>query len=477
MKTIIENERILNWNNIVNNNEEIEVAIEVIERILSNGYECYFVGGFVRNLLLNLPLNDIDIVSSATPDQLECLFDKVIDAGKNKAMGVTIINFKGYTFEISTYRKDIYDKMSGKGADSVEVSNSLEEDLKRRDITINAICLKKDGTLIDFNGGIKDLNDKVIISIGNPVDRFKEDFLRMVRCIRFASILNFEISKETKDAIKSLASNTNNVAQERINKEIFKCSQYDGKTFAKFIELLDECNLLQYIFKEIKELQYKEHGGNHFHPEGPTVYLHIIETIKCNTEKNSLINLSCLFHDIGKLITQTIDEEGKLHYYGHDKDGVELFEKIANRMKLDNNTKDCIKFSIRNHMLFHKLLEVKNSTIYELLDNKYFDILTKVAYCDDKCRLYLFDEERWNRILERIEIMKEKYIVTKKISKMKKEIVNGYKIAELRKLDLTKDGIKIGKIIKQTVDWVINENFDLSESKKEIIDYIMNIEI
>lgn len=226
-----------------------QTALPVLSTIESHGYEAYFVGGCVRDTLLNLPIHDIDIASNATPDEIQSIFKHTFDVGKEH--GTIVVLFQDVPYEVTTFRTEgAYSDY--RRPDEVHFVRNLEEDTLRRDFTINALAFDPNGQLFDYHHGLNDLRDKLIRAVGQADERFNEDALRMLRAIRFASQLGFEIEKNTFLALQRLAPLIKNVSIERIRIEISKFFQ--GSYFHLNGQLLSLTGLCDYIepFKTIK---------------------------------------------------------------------------------------------------------------------------------------------------------------------------------------------------------------------------------
>ncbi|UUX34535.1 CCA tRNA nucleotidyltransferase [Fundicoccus culcitae] len=223
-------------------NPLFQKAKSVMKQIESHGYEAYFVGGCVRDTLLNLPIHDIDIATSARPEEVEAIFSNTIDLGKKH--GTVIVVWQQETYEITTFRtEDTYSDY--RHPDNVKFVRDLQEDTLRRDFTINALAFDIKGKLYDYHGGKLDLDAKVIRAVGNPMERFHEDALRIFRAIRFASQLGFEVDGETFRSMKALAKNLNQVSMERIRVEMTKFLQ--GDYFANSYQLLIDSRIYQHL--------------------------------------------------------------------------------------------------------------------------------------------------------------------------------------------------------------------------------------
>ena len=224
------------------NNPLFKQALPILKQIESHGYEAYFVGGSVRDYLLELEIHDIDIATSATPEEVKEIFPVTIDVGIEH--GTVIVRYKGESYEITTFR--VEGKYSDfRRPDTVDFVRNLEEDTLRRDFTINALAIDKEGQVYDYHGGIADLNKALIRAVGNPKERFNEDALRMLRAIRFASQLGFEIDSKTMEATKELAPLIEKIAMERILIEFTKFLK--GKFFTTQSHTLVSSQLYQYL--------------------------------------------------------------------------------------------------------------------------------------------------------------------------------------------------------------------------------------
>lgn len=221
--------------------EEFKQALPVFERLTEAGYEAYFVGGSVRDALLGLPVNDVDIATSARPEEVKALFEKTVDIGIEH--GTVLVMEGDNHYEITTYRTESTYK-DFRRPDSVSFVRSLKEDLKRRDFTINAIAIDKEGNITDLFNGIEDLDKKIIRAVGDPNERFHEDALRMMRAVRFAAQLGFEIDDNTLKAMKEQVPLLEKIAVERINIEWIKL--LTSKARKRGLEAVIETKLYEY---------------------------------------------------------------------------------------------------------------------------------------------------------------------------------------------------------------------------------------
>ncbi|MDD5651691.1 MAG: CCA tRNA nucleotidyltransferase, partial [Candidatus Nanoarchaeia archaeon] len=352
----------INWEHYFNNNCELKYALEIMKKLNEAGYKSYIVGGAIRDIIMGNNPSDIDLTTNAYPSDIEKVFGRTISVGKSREMGISVVPYKGYNFEVSTFRTDLYtDLTKGNGANSVNLTRSLKKDISRRDYKINQLLADVNGNIIDISGGLKDIKNKVISTVGDPNLRFKEDQIRSLRAVRFSSRLGFTISPETIEAMKQNAPEITKVAPERITKELMKMAEQSGPAFAEAIITMDKVGLLQYILPEIFKMHELEHNKE-FHPEG-NVFQHTIEALKSQELKDPIINLSVLMHDVGKINTQSVDDQGFIHYLRHAQEADKLIDQIADRLKFDNETRTKIQFAAINHMKIHEFLDMSNSKI------------------------------------------------------------------------------------------------------------------
>jgi len=448
------------WKGYVERTPELKNAVEVMQKIDAKGKDIrsYVVGGAVRDIVMGRDFNDVDIATNLPISEIEKMF-KTHDIGKNKDFGIVVVDYKGDVFEIANFRQDgAY--LDGRRPEDVKIVMSFEDDAGRRDFTVNAMGIDKDGNVIDFFDGKKDIKDKVIKTVGDPNKRFAEDYLRMLRAIRFGSKLGFRIDDDTMKAIKSKSHKIKDIAVERVMKEVIKMAEQEGSKFADAIITLKDAGLLQYIFPEIIEMDSFEHSVEH-HPEG-NVLQHTLAALKSSNSKDPLVNLSILFHDVGKLKTHEVDEKGLHRYFGHAEEAREIIENLAKRLKLDNETKNAMLYSAINHMKFHDFLKMSNSKIMSLMGDDNWDLLYQVALADAKARGEAFDEEEWKKITDKIDDLTAKYKSKKAIDNIRK-IVNGRMVMDLLNM---KGGPELGRIINTTIEWILDNNIDLNDIDK-----------
>ena len=300
----------------------------IIENLQLHGYEAYVVGGCVRDSILGREPEDWDITTSARPEEVKQLFKRTIDTGIEHGTVTVMIDKEG--FEVTTYRID------GEYEDSrhpkeVEFTRSLEEDLKRRDFTINAMAYNDTERLVDIFGGMQDLNMHRIRCVGDPRERFSEDALRILRAVRFSAQLAFPIEKETADAIRELAPTLVNISAERIQVELVKMLT---SPHPELIQDAYELGITKVILPEWDNMVGVEQNTPHHRYD---VARHTMEAMR-KVGPDKVLRLTMLFHDMGKPEMKTTDEEGIDHFKEHALVSEEIARKVLRRLKFDNDT-------------------------------------------------------------------------------------------------------------------------------------------
>lgn len=450
----------------IENNEEAKAGFELVQKLSKYG-EAYIVGGAARDIVMGGEISDIDIATNVPEETIRTMFD-TYDIGKNKTFGVAVVRYKGFDFEVAQFRKDVYSENSDmRRPDEIEIVSSFEEDAKRRDLTINGIGIDKDLNVIDHVGGIEDISARIIRTIGDPRQRFGEDYLRIMRAPRFAARFGYKIDKGTSDSITDYASvlGTEKVAKERISQEMMKAASDTGEVFARYIEKLKELGVLEFILPEI-DITDKYNQAAEYHPEAPTVFGHIMAALRANKEKDPIINMAILLHDIGKPAAHKREGE-KNKYVGHDEMGKAIAEEVCDRLRLSNQIKQAIVFSVVNHMKFHAILDMKKNKIFELMKDPNWPILIKVAKADSICRGRQKDLDEWQKVENRVKEMEKMYANNEQMAKIK-EVVNGASVMRLRNIP---GGPEVGRIIQSTIEWMVNNGVSPDE-KEKIIEYI-----
>lgn len=334
--------------------EAIRREAERLLRVLrSAGYTAYFAGGCVRDSLLGQIPKDFDIATNATPQQVERLFPGAHNVGAH--FGVVVVHSLGAQFEIATFRTD-GSYRDGRRPESVEFSTP-EEDAKRRDFTINGLFFDPvENKVIDFVSGEKDLRDGIVRAIGNPQERFEEDYLRLMRAVRFTAALRFEMQPATWQAVQACAPLLNGISIERIREEFIRMLMHPSRVRA--FDLLVESGLMAQFLPEILDLRGCQQPPE-WHPEGD-VFVHTRLMLSLAAPDASLpLLLSILLHDIGKPATFTVDETGRIRFNGHDDVGATMTAGILRRMKFPNEIVDAVVEMVAYHMRYMHVQDMR----------------------------------------------------------------------------------------------------------------------
>ncbi|MEY2481322.1 MAG: hypothetical protein QOI04_2249 [Verrucomicrobiota bacterium] len=321
-------------------------ARAIVARLRERGHIAYFAGGCVRDLVRGEAPKDIDIATDARPEVVQQLFPRTHAVGAH--FGVIVVLESELQFEVATFRSDdVY--VDGRRPSAVHFS-SPEEDAQRRDFTINGMFFDPIANeVIDFVGGRADLEAKLIRAIGEPAKRFGEDRLRMLRAVRFATVLEYKIDNQTWDALVANAPSINEISAERIREELVRI--FLSPRRVRGWDLLDESGLMKIILPEVSAMKGCAQPPQ-FHPEGD-VFEHTRIMLEMLPEKVSVpLVFSVLLHDIGKPPTATVDETGRIRFNAHDRIGAEMTETIMTRLRFSRADIDATVEMVRQHMVF-----------------------------------------------------------------------------------------------------------------------------
>lgn len=342
-------------------------AVEIVRILREAGHEACFAGGCVRDLLRGVEPKDYDIATSARPPEIKKLFPRAGEVGAH--FGVMLVKRGEHFFEIATFREDgtYHD---GRRPDSVTFSTA-EADAKRRDFTINGMFYDPlADEVVDHVGGRADLGAKLIRAIGTPANRFDEDYLRLLRAVRFATVLGFEIETETWAAIRQASDRVSRISPERIREELDKI-WFSPNRITGF-DLLVAGGLMKAVLPEILDLQGCEQPPQ-FHPEGD-VFVHTRLMLSLLPPDASLtLVLAVLLHDIAKPATQTRDPDGRIRFNGHEKLGAELAGSILKRLRYSNAVIEKVVNSVLNHMRFKDVTQMRTSTLKRFMARDNFE--------------------------------------------------------------------------------------------------------
>jgi poly(A) polymerase len=368
-------------------------ARALVDRLRAAGHIAYFAGGCVRDLVRGNAPKDFDIATDARPEQVQKIFRRTYAVGAH--FGVIVVLENDLQFEVATFRADgAY--LDGRHPAEVHFS-SPKEDARRRDFTINGMFFDPpNDAVIDFVGGRQDLEARLVRAIGDPVQRFAEDRLRLLRAVRFATVLDFKIEAETWTAVVRAADTIGEISAERIREELIRI--FLSPQRARGWDLLDASGLMKQILPELEAMKGCAQPPQ-FHPEGD-VFQHTRIMLELLPDEVSLpLVLSVLFHDIGKPPTASVDEEGRIRFNGHDKLGAEMTEALMERLRFSRAEIEATVEAVRQHMVFK---DVPNMRVAKL---KRF--MARPTFADE-LELHRVDCESSHGMLDNYEFLQRK---------------------------------------------------------------------
>lgn len=376
-------------------------AKNIIQTIMDAGFEAYVVGGCVRDCILGRKPEDWDITTSAKPEQVKALFPHTVDTGLRHGTVTVMIGREG--FEVTTYRID------GKYEDSRHPENvtftpTLREDLRRRDLTINAMAYNDSQGLVDIFGGMEDIKAGIVRCVGEPMERFREDALRILRAVRFSAQLGYDIEERTKEAIVRLAPSLSRISAERIRTELVKLIV---SPHPDYLRQAYACGVTKVFLPEFdKAMETEQNHPHHCYSVGE----HILHSL-CYVEADRILRLAMLFHDIGKPEVLTVDGEGLTHFHGHGAVSARMAEEIMKRLRFDNDTIHMVCRLVLYHdygnslepdkaMARRAVSRIGQDAFPGLFEIKRADILAQSDYLRDEKLVRL---ERWQQLCQEIQ--------------------------------------------------------------------------
>lgn len=419
----------------------VEALINILE---SNGHQAFVVGGCVRDSLISRIPNDWDICTSATPKEtIRCFKDfKVIETGLQH--GTVTVLICDEAFEITTYRID-GDYSDGRHPDSVTFTDQIHEDLARRDFTINAMAYNPGFGLVDPFGGQADLAAGLIRCVGNPVTRFSEDSLRILRAVRFASQLGYFIENSTVSSMYQCVPLLKRVAAERIRTEFEKllCGPDAFRVLDEYREIIAA------FIPEIRSM-FDLDQQNDYHIYDVWIHtLHVVSHIPADT----ILRLIAFFHDIGKPGTMTVTEENWGHFYGHERHSADIGDRIMRRLHYDNHTRETISAVIDAHKIVFQPTEKHARRCLNKLGEYRLRMLIELELADVKSQNPKYSLERVENIMAFSENL-DKVLAAKQCFSIKHLAING---SDLLKIGIPQ-GPEIGRILKLLLEQVIEGN-------------------
>lgn len=422
----------------------------IINKLISSGFEAYAVGGCVRDLLMGKSADDIDITTSAVTDEIKKVFSshKIIETGIKHGTVTVFVN--AVPFEITTYRlESTYS--DNRHPDRVVFTKKLTDDLSRRDFTVNSIAFNGCNGFADPFGGRKDIERKIIRCVGNADERFKEDSLRILRALRFSSVLGFEIEEETKKAIFNNRRLINNVSKERIFTELSKmlCGKNIKNVLTEYSSVLGE------IIPEINAMKgFEQHNFHHIYD----VLTHTAVVVE-NTPPLLNLRLAALFHDISKPLCFSLDSDGTGHFYSHVSKSAEIAEKVLTDLRCDNKTKDAVIRLVKAHDTpIEESERIIKRRLNSLGEELFFDLIA-LKRADTAGLAPEFAVR--NAHFDRLEEIAREILTKEDCFSLKHLAVNGNDL-----INLGLKGKQIGETLKALLEAVIDGRV---ENKKEIL--------
>lgn len=423
----------------------------IINNLQMHGYEAYAVGGCVRDSVLAKRPEDWDITTSAKPEEIKRLFRRTIDTGIEHGT-VTVLLGKD-CFEVTTYRIDgMYE--DSRHPKEVIFTNRLEEDLRRRDFTINAMAYNDEVRLVDVFGGMKDLNSHLIRCVGNPKERFAEDALRILRAVRFSAQLNFPIEPDTADAIRELAPTLENISAERIQAELVKLLV---SAHPEQIRDAYELGITKVVLPEWDAMEGVTQNTPH---HKYSVAEHTVHALK-NVKRDKILRLTMLFHDMGKPVMKTTDENGRDHFKGHALVSEEIARSVLRRLKFDNET---VKTVTRLVCYHDYRIEATPQNVRRAMNRIGVDLFPyylAVRMADVKAQSPYRRREKIENIIAMREIYQDT-LVSEHCVTLRDLAVSG---KDLMRIGM-KPGRELGNMLNELLEWVID---DPDCNKKEIL--------
>lgn len=424
----------------------------IIDKLSDNGFEAFAVGGCVRDIILGRIPNDWDITTSARPEQVKEIFRRTIDTGIEHGTVTVMVDHEG--FEVTTYRVDGEYK-DGRHPDSVEFTPDLREDLRRRDFTINAMAYNEEHGIVDEFGGIEDLENGIIRCVGEATERFNEDALRILRAVRFAAQLGFEIEENTSKAIIELAKNLEQISKERIYTEL------DKMLLSPHPDMIGDAyklGITKYVLPEFDDMMNTEQKSiYHMYNVGEHT-MHVL----ANIEAEHYLRWAALLHDIGKPSKQTIGKDGYSHFYGHGEVGADMAVNVLRRLKLDNKTIKIVSALVRYHdcTISDDKVSVRRAIVK--VGPELFPMLMKVKWADLTGKSD-YSKEHTTPILTKLQQMYEEIMEAGDCVSMRDMQIGGKDIIGLG----VERGNKVGEVLEKLFDMVI-QNPELNDRDKLI---------
>lgn len=442
----------------------------IIAQLNANGYEAYAVGGCVRDALLGREPKDWDITTSAKPEQVKAIFHRTIDTGIQHGTVTVMMDKEG--FEVTTYRIDGKYEDS-RHPESVKFTFNLLEDLKRRDFTINAMAYNDTEGVIDAFEGIKDLERGIIRCVGNPIERFEEDALRMLRAVRFSGQLGFVIENETQDAIVKRAKDISNISAERIREEIDKLlvSAHPEKMINAY-----KMGITKIVLPELDRMfETSQNNPHHCYNVGEhcmkalQVMQQEAKSVEIENKKYHALCWTILFHDIAKPVTKTIDEKGIGHFIMHPEKGAEMAKSMLKRLKFDNDTIAMVSHLIKWHDYRFFLKKNAMRKAMNKIGTEWMPYLFLIQKADIMAQSFYQREEKI-KYLEQAKILYEQVKNAGECTNLKMLNINGKDLMSIGYVPGKAIGVTLQHLLKKVLEEpeLNQKNILLEIAKKEL---------
>lgn len=430
-------------------------ANRIIHTLQSNGHKAYVVGGCVRDSIIDRPIHDWDICTSATPNEMLKIFkdERVIETGLQH--GTVTIVMNGEAYEVTTFRIDgVYS--DSRRPDNVTFTSDLLEDLRRRDFTINAMAYNDEEGLIDPFDGLKDIKWKKIRCVGSARDRFGEDALRILRAIRFSSQLEFVMMPETLYEINRQYKNLENISIERINSEF--CKITSSSDFCVQMILFQDVFAL--FIPELKDM-FDFLQNNPYHDYD--VYGHTIHAIEECDSDDLTVRLAVFFHDFGKPHCYQDGEDGIRHFKGHGKVSAEITNNIMKRLRFDNETRNNVVQLVYYHDATFEVGKKYVKRWLNKIGEEQFRRLLELRRADIKGQKKELDQSRIDKV-DNIEKILDEVLQEEECFSLKDLAVNGKDLIEIG----YKSGKELGNVLQRLLDTVISE--EINNNRDELLE-------
>ncbi|MGM0595630.1 MAG: CCA tRNA nucleotidyltransferase [Myxococcota bacterium] len=437
-------------------NKKFQKARFIVEKLEKFGFESYIVGGAVRDMLLNQEPEDFDITTSAFPEDVEKIFTHTIPVGRT--FGVMMVVVDKHPFEVATFRSD-GKYIDGRRPEEV-IFSTVKQDVKRRDFTVNSLLLNPETFEIkDFVGGRRDLQNKIIRAIGKAEKRFNEDKLRIIRALRFAARLGFEIEPETMAAVEKMHKSIITVSKERLRDEITRIITHENSY--RGLMLLKSTGILKLLFPELARLEKVEQSKK-YHPEGDVLSHTFLLFKKAAQPLSPVLAWAALLHDVGKYSTAKI-RKGNHTFYRHEIEGANIAVKIMKKYCLAGTIIKEVESLIKDHLKLIHVKEMKDSTFKKLVNKNNHEKQPSRSYFHNLLTLFKLDSLASNGDLDNYVYACERLQNLKPGEENPPPLLNGHDLIKMG----FKPGPKFGSVLNKIRNMQLNGALTKPQMAKE----------